>query len=324
MIRGIAARAAWPGLVPGVLCALSACAGAPPGETSETRGDLAGEPLSAAVDARYLTHLLFAADDGTAFVASFDQTAEGEDLRLDYDVRLAEGDSWRPLVRAQDTLSVARAAWRLLPARGMAVRVGDAGQVVSLLFSEPAGRDPAPAGDNPADEAPSGEAADTVRLVADEEVSVWTGPTGQRESLGIAALQTRDRVVPGILFFRRAARALNIPVAVTDGQTFVFADSLGNGLVVHAGAIGQPAVAHTWLHGVEEAWGDVTLEPPDPGGTFGPAWRFEIPGTTVRGSFRPLMSEDPADGTLIRMEAILYVGVEELHFNGFSATLPSP
>ncbi|WP_420447064.1 hypothetical protein [Candidatus Palauibacter sp.] len=317
MIQGLAARAACPRLLFCMLAALSACAGAPPGETSETGGEIGGEALAVAVDARYLTHLLFAADDGTAFVASFDQTAEGEDLRLDYDVRLAEGDSWRPLMRAQDTLSVARAAWRLLPARGMAVRVGDAGQVVSLLFSEPADRDPA--GENPA-----GGAADTVRLVAGEEVSVWTGPTGQRESLGIAALQTGDRVVPGILFFRRAARALNIPVAVTDGQTFVFADSLGNGLVVHAGAIGQPAVSHTWLHGVEEAWGDVTLEPPDPGGTFGPAWRFEIPGTTVRGSFRPLMSEDPADGTLIRMEATLYVGVEELHFNGFSATLPSP
>lgn len=327
MIRGIAARAAWPAPVLGVLCALSACAGAPPGETSETRGDIAGEPLTAAVDARYLTHLLFAADDGTAFIASFDQTAEGEDLRLDYDVRFAEGDSWRPLVRAQDTLSVARAAWRLLPARGMAVRVGDAGQVVSLLFSELADRDPAgenPTGQSPTGEDPSGEAADTVRLVADEEVSVWTGPTGQRESLGIAALQTRDRVVPGILFFRRAARALSIPVAATDGQTFVFADSLGNGLVVHAGTLGQPAVAHTWLHGVEEAWGDVTLEPADPGVTPGPAWRFEIPGTTVRGSFRPLMSEDPADGTLIRMEATLYVGVEELHFNGFLATLLSP
>ena len=309
MIRGLAARAAYPELVLCVLCALSACGGVPPGETAETRGEIDGEPLTAGVDARYLTHLLFAADDGTAFVASFDQTAEGEYLRLDYDVRLAEGDAWRTLVRAQDTLSVARAAWRLLPARGMAVRVGDAGQVVSLLFSEPEGED-----------------ADTVRLVAGEEVSVWTGPTGQRESLGIAALQTGDRTVPGILFFRRAARALSIPVAATDGQTFVFADSLGNGLVVHAGTLGQPAVAYTWLHGVEEAWGDVTLEPPDSAATVVSAavWRFEIPGTTVRGSFRPLVSDEPGGGTLIRMEAILYVGVEELHFNGFSATLLSP
>ena len=286
-----------------------ACAGPPPDGTAEARGEIAGEPLTPAVDARYLTHLLFASDDGTAFIGSFDQTAEGEDLRLDYDVRLADGDPWRSLVRTRDTVSVARAAWRLLPTPTMAMRVGDAGQVVSLLFGEP-----------------EGEGTDPVRLVAGEEVSVWTGPTGQRESLGMAALQMGDRAVPGILFFRRAARALSIPVASTDGRTFVFADSLGNGLVVHAGTIGQPAAAHTWLHGVEAAWGEVTLEAPDPGraGGSAAAWRFEISGTTVRGSFRPLMSEDPGDGTVIRMEATVYVGTEVLYFNGFAATLPSP
>ncbi|MYC88607.1 MAG: hypothetical protein F4X22_10265 [Gemmatimonadales bacterium] len=289
----------------GALLVLFACAGPPPDGTAEPGGEVSSEPLTPAVDARYLTHLLFAADDGTAFIGSFDQTVEGEDLRLDYDVRLTDGDAWRSLVLTQDTVSVARAAWRLLPTRTMAVRVGDAGQIVSLLF---------------------GEGRDSVRLVAGEEVSVWTGPTGQRESLGIAALQASDGAVPGILFFRRAARALGIPVATTDARTFVFADSLGNGLVVHAGTIGQPAVAHTWLHGVETAWGDVTLEPPDPGraGGSAAAWRFEISGTTVRGSFRPLTSEDPGDGTLIRMEAIVNVGTEVLDFNGFAATLPSP
>ena len=291
----------------GAVLVLLACTGPPPDGTAEARGETVGEPLTPAVDARYLTHLLFAADDGTAFIGSFDQTAEGEDLRLDYDVRLADGDAWRSLVLTRDTVPVARAAWRLLPTPAMAVRVGDAGQIVSLRFSE-------------------SEDAGSVRLVAGEEVSVWTGPTGQRESLGIAALQTSDGAVPGILFFRRAARALSIPVATTDGQTFVFADSLGNGLVVHAGTIGQPAVAHTWLHGVEVAWGDVTLEPPDPGGAGGSAaaWRFEISGTTVRGSFWALASEDFGDGTLIRMEATVSVGTEVLDFNGFAATLPSP
>ncbi|WP_419858111.1 hypothetical protein [Candidatus Palauibacter irciniicola] len=291
----------------GAVLVLFACAGPPPDGTAESGAEIAGEPLTPAVDARYLTHLLFAADDGTAFIGSFDQTAEGEDLRLDYDVRLAEGDAWRPLVLSRDTVSVARAAWRLLPTPSMAVRVGDAGQIVSLRFGE-------------------GEDADPVRLLAGEEVSVWTGPTGQRESLGIAALQTSDGAVPGILFFRRAARALSIPVATTDGQTFVFADSLGNGLVVHAGTLRQPAVAYTWLHGVDAAWGDVTLEPPDPGRAGGEAaaWRFEISGTTVRGSFRPLASEDPGDGTLIRMEAVVNIGTEVLDFNGFAATLPSP
>lgn len=297
----------WPPGAAGAVLILLACAGPPPDGTAESRGEIVGEPLTPAVDARYLTHLLFAADDGTAFIGSFDQTAEGGNLRLDYDVRLADGDAWRSLVLTRDTVSVARAAWRLLPTTTMAVRVGDAGQVVSLRFSE-------------------GEDADAVRLVAGEEVSVWTGPTGQRESLGIAALQTSDGAVPGILFFRRAARALSIPVATTDGRTFVFADSLGNGLVVHAGTIGQPAVAHTWLHGVEAAWGDVTLEPPNPDGAgeSAAAWHFEISGTTVRGSFRPLASDDPGDGTPIRMEAVVYVGTEVLDFNGFAATLPSP
>ena len=297
----------WPHGAAGAVLILFSCAGPPPDETAESRGEIVGEPLTSAVDARYLTHLLFAADDGTAFIGSFDQTAEGEDLVLDYDVRLADGDAWRSLVLTQDTVPVARAAWRLLPTPAMAVRVGDAGQIVSLLFR-------------------GGEDADSVRLVAAEEVSVWTGPTGQRESLGVAALQTSDGAVPGILFFRRAARALSIPVATTDGRTFVFADSLGNGLVVHAGTIGQPAVAHTWLHGLETAWGDVTLEPPDPGGAGGSAatWEFAIPGTTVRGSFRPLASEDFGDGTLIRMEAVVNVGTEVLDFNGFAATLPSP
>lgn len=311
MIRGLAARAALAAPVLCVLCGLSSCSGPPPGDTAEPPGEADGRPLAAAVDARYLTHLLFAAGDGTALLGSFDQTAEGGDLRRDYQVLLAEGAGWQTLVLARDTVGVARAAWRLLPAPGMGVRVGDAGQIISLRFRDAASGD-----------------ADSVRLVAGEEVSVWTGPTGQRESLGIAGVATGDGVVPGILFFRRAARALSIPLGAAEGRTFVFADSLGNGLVVHAGAAGQPASAHTWLHGIDAAWGDVTLEPPDPGRAFGqasgPAWRFEIPGTTVRGSFRPLMREDPVTGALVRMEAIVYVGTEQLHFNGFSATLPSP
>ena len=162
-------------------------------------------------------------------------------------MRLAEGDAWRSLVLTQDTVSVARAAWRLLPTPSMAVRVGDAGQIVSLRFSE-------------------GEGADSVRLVAGEEVSVWTGAD---RAAGVAGgrggADERRGGARHPLFSPRRARALSIPVATTDGRTFVFADSLGNGLVVHAGALGQPAVAYTWLHGVEAAWGDVTLEPPDPG-----------------------------------------------------------
>ena len=292
----------------GVACAqlvLAACAGSPPGETAETRGEADGGLLAAHVDARYLTHLLFTAADGTAFVGAFDQTAEGESLRRDYDVRVSEDDAWRSLVSTRDTLPVARAAWRVLPTPGMSVRVGDAGQVVSLRFHDPAGAD-----------------SDSVRLLAGEEVAVWTGPTGQRESLGVATLHLDERVVPGILFFRRAARTLQIPVATAGAPTFVFADSLGNGLVAHTGDQGQPAVAYTWLHGIEADWGDVTLEP----AASGPVdtWRFEIPGTTVRGSFRPVAGGGGATRSVTRMEATLYVGTDELRLHGLTAFIPSP
>ena len=307
MIGTLAGRRARACLALCVICVAASCSGSPPADVEEAFGEAGGESLAPAVDARYLTHLLFAADDGTAVAGSFDQTAEGGDLRLDYQVRLANGGPWRPIVLARDTVPVARAAWRLIPTREMAVRVGDASQVISLLFADTAGESP-----------------DSVRLVAGEEVSVWTGPTGQRESLGIAALQTGDRAVGGILFFRRAARALSIPPTTTTEQTFVFADSLGNGIVLHAGADGPP-VAYTWLHGVDAAWGDVTLEAPEQGrpGSI-PTWRFQLSGTTVRGSFRPVAEEDPGEGALVRMEAIVFVGAEELLFRGFSATLPAP
>ena len=257
-----------------MLAALSACSGAPPGETSETRGDIAGEPLTAAIDARYLTHLLFAADDGTAFVASFDQTAEGEDLRLDYDVRLAEGDSWRPLVRAQDTLSVARAAWRLLPARGMAVRVGDAGQVVSLLFSEPAG-----------------QAADTVRLVAATGVSVWTG-RGTRESLGSRRSRPGSRRA-GIPLLSPRRPGAEHSVAVTDDRRLCFADSLGTASWsrwAHRSA----AVAHTGCT-VSGGLGAGDARTPNRVTPLRPDLGFF--GSRYDGAreLRPLRSEDPAD-----------------------------
>ncbi|WP_419163270.1 hypothetical protein [Candidatus Palauibacter sp.] len=284
---------------------LGACATPFPDGDAESSGETDGGLLPAPVDARYLTHLLFVAADGNAFVGSFDQTARGERLLRHYDVRVAGGGPWESLIQASDTLPVPRAAWRLLPAPGMTVRVGDAGQVVSLGFPG----------------AGAGEQG-TVRLVAGEEVSVWTGPTGQRESLGIAVLQTGERSEPGILFFRRAARALSIPGTAAGGETFLFADSLGNGLLIHSGTARQPAVAHTWLHGIETAWGDVTLEPLDP--VSGSSWRFDVSGTELRGTLRPVDEDGSVASDAVLMEAILYIGDEELHLTGLSATLPSP
>lgn len=287
--------------VAGLLCA---CVAPSPDGTAESSDETVGERVPASVDARYLTHLLFIGPDGNAFYGSFDQTAEGRELARDYDVRMSDGGAWRPLVAARDTLPVARAAWRLLPALGMSVRVGDAGQVVSLHFP-----------------ASNGEAQDSVRLVAGEAVSVWTGPTGQRESLGIGLLEVGRETRPGILFFRRAARGLRIPQAAGEGDTFLFADSLGNGVLIHEGDLRQPAVAYTWLHGIEASWGDVMLAPP---GASAAARRFEFVGADLWGTFRPQAGEVPGLAAATRLEAVLYIGGEEFHFTGLSATLPSP
>ena len=287
-----------------VVALLCGCAAPSPDGTAESSDETVGELAPASIDARYLTHLLFIGADGNAFFGSFDQTAQGPELMRDYDVQMTDGGPWRPLVAVRDTLPVARAAWRLLPARGMSVRVGDAGQVVSLHF--PASRE---------------EEQDSVRLLAGEEVSVWTGPTGQRESLGIGLLEAGPETLPGILFFRRAARALRIPQAAGEGDTFLFADSLGNGFLIHEGDLRQPAVAYTWLHGIEASWGDVMLAPP---GASGAARRFEFVGADVWGTFRPLAGEVPGLAAATRLEAVLHIGGDEFHFTGLSATLPSP
>ncbi len=262
--------------------------------------------LAAPADARYLTHLLFAAADGTVFFGSFDQTVEQNHLARAYDVWWSGVGGWRQLASQRDTLPVARAAWRLLPVAGMAVRIGNVGQVVSLAFSHP-----------------EDSSRDSVRLRAGEEVSVWTSPTGQRESLGLAVLEAGGQAVAGILFFRRAARALRIPAAGGVARTFLFADSLGNGLVIHEGAAGQPAVAHTWLHGIDAAWGDVVLEATD-SLTLSEGWHFEIPDTDLSGDIRPIPGGGSRSASAATLEALVSAGGEPFRFYGLSATLPLP
>ena len=306
-MRSTRVTAPWRGVVATAFAAVCAACGVQAPDSGAEAATAATDGLLAApAEARYLTHLLFAAADGTAFFGSFDQTVEKNHLSRVYDVWWSGGEGWRPLARQRDTLPVARAAWRLLPIAGMAVRIGNVGQVVSLAFSDP--RD-------------SGR--DSVRLRAGEEVSVWTSPTGQRESLGLAALEAGDDAVGGILFFRRAARALRLTAARGGTRSFVFADSLGNGLLIHEGTLRQPAVAHTWLHGIEAAWGDIVLEAVDSLATSN-GWHFEIPGTDLSGDIRPVPGGRSPSGSVTTLEALVSAGGEQFRFYGLSATLPLP
>lgn len=262
-------------------------------------------------EARYITHLLFAGPDGRSFFGVFDQSSQERQLTRQYDAWWSDGSTWQSLVNERDTLPIPRAAWRILPTTNMDIRVGDVGQMVSLVFTPP-------------DAMP-------VRLDARESVSVWTGPTGQRESLGLGVLQLEDDAGPGLLFFRRAARALSIPPTAETSRTFVLADSLGNGLLFHTGDEQQPTVAHTWLHGTEAAWSGVILETLDP--TEGAEeWSFSISGTDLRGNIRTrtsiLNDNVSSDGPLrlppLVIEGVLFVGDEEFQFLGLSTRLTLP
>lgn len=311
-MRPIPMRSGW--LVVSTLALLtgvSGCSDPTPKSDLYDSEDAIDDAAAIPADARYITHLLFAGPDGRSFFGVFDQSSQERQLTRQYDAWWSDGRTWQPLVNERDTLPVPRAAWRILPTTEMAVRVGDVGQMVSLVFTPP-------------DAMP-------VRLDAREAVSVWTGPTGQRESLGLGVLQLEDNAGPGLLFFRRSARALSILPTAGTSRTFVLADSLGNGLLFHTGDEQQPTVAHTWLHGTEAAWSGVVLETLDP--TEGAEeWSFRISGTDLHGNIRTrtgiingnISSDVSSRLPPLAIEGVLFLGDEEFQFLGLSTRLTLP
>ena len=301
----------------GLLACLASC------DVPAPSGDLAGggepeaRPDPAPTPARYLTHLVFVGVRGSFFHGSFDQAVATDRLTRRYDAWSRTGETWRQLLRVRDTLPTPRAGWRILPTERMAVRVGDAGQVVELAFREGGG-----AGDG-TDE---GGAAD---LVAGEELSVWTGPTGQRESLGSGALELGGDPEPGLLFFRRAVRARGLLGDGGEARTFLLVDSIGNGLLLQLGEPPEPASARTWLHGNLASWAEVLFEAvPD---TAPGDWRFEISGTELSGVIRRSPSDSAATGgpepgahPALVVECILTAGEERFRFAGIATTLSLP
>ena len=207
---------------PFLVALLAGCLDAPPASDVQTPAavDASGGPSIA--PARYTTHFVFAGLDGTALFASFEQEATENSLERLYDAWWSGPDGWEPLISLRDTLPVPRAAWRILPSDGLNVHVGDAREVVGLDFMRDSRR---------------------FALRAGDEISVWTGPTGQRESVGMAGLTVDEDVVGGLLFFRRAARSLQVPPSEETVRGFVLADSVGNGLLIEVSQSDSSVVA---------------------------------------------------------------------------------
>ncbi len=288
-----------------LLALASGCRDATPRRGTPVPVDSASGATTAIAPARYLTDLVFAGGDGSVLFASFDQETDPERLVRDYSSWWGDSGGWRVLSRMRDTLPLPRAAWRILPAPGMTVRVGDSREVEGLGFSTPEGR---------------------LSLVAGDEVSAWTGPTGQRESLGVAALAIGERTAGGLLFFRRAARATRFPAETGESRTFVLADSAGNGLLIEAGdGPEQPVIARTWLHGGVAVWDAVTFEAEAAAeGTPARRWTFDIPAASLSGVIRAVSSPTEGPVPAFRIECDLVADGLTYRFVGATAPLALP
>jgi hypothetical protein len=181
------------------------------------------------------------------------------------------------VLAVQDSIPVPRAAWRVVPAGPLHLSVEEGGQLSSLKLALEGGE---------------------VRLDAMDEVSTWSGSTGQRESLRVADLQVAERVESGWLLRRRRARLLSEAPGERVLQAFVLSDTLGNGLLILRDRAfpDAPATVWAWIDGVRLDWSDAVLV--DLPGTAAPpgSWSFEVPDAGIFGEISgaaPLLDELP-------------------------------
>ncbi|MCL7975124.1 MAG: hypothetical protein M8835_11270 [marine benthic group bacterium] len=275
------ARGVLSGLLLAGISALSvASCGTPesaPVEEATDSGD--GDSASATPEALYhtsLTFVGFGAEPALLHMRLENRTEPGR-LRMDYRGWIPGPGTWTPVLAVQDSIPVPRAAWRVVPAGPLSLSVEEGGQLSSLKLALEGGG---------------------VRLDAMDEVSTWSGSTGQRESLRIADLQAAGRVESGWLLRRRRARLLSEASGERILQAFVLSDTLGNGLLILRDRAfpDAPATVWAWIDGVRLDWSDAVLV--DLPGTAGPpgSWSFEVPDAGMFGEISgaaPMLDELP-------------------------------
>lgn len=231
-----------------------------------------------------LTFVGFGAEPSLAHLR-FENRTKPDVLRLEYDGWIAGPDRWAAVLDVSDSIPVPRAAWRILPAGPLRIGVVDGGEPSTLLLDLEAG---------------------PVRVDALDEVSSWSGSTGQRESLRFADLQAGGQVETGWLLQRQRARLLDDPTPNRLIQAFLLADTLGNGLLIlrDRAFADAPAMVWAWLDGIQLDWSDAVLLDL-PGSTVLPgSWSFEVPDVGLFGEItgsEPMLDQLPEEGTGFRI-----------------------
>ena len=192
--------------------------------------------------AGYLTSLTFVGFEPSPSLVHlrFENEADRGRLALSYQGWVAGRTDWTSLLAVEDTIPVARAAWRVLPTRGMRLGISRGAQIESVRF--------------PLDGTP-------LRLEALDVISSWSSSTGQRETLRSAELLLGPGAEAGLLLQRRRARSLDTERPTFPSQAFVLTDTVGNGLIILRNRIAPdaPATAWGWIDGERIEWSDALL-----------------------------------------------------------------
>ncbi len=208
-------------------------------QRSEVAADSAAATMPAATYHTSLTFVGFGPEPSLVHMRFENRTAPGR-LDVRYAGWIPSSDVWTPVLEVVDSIPVPRAAWRIVPAGPLRVSVQDGGEVSTLRLDLDAG---------------------PVRIDALEEVSSWSGATGQRESLRTADLQAGGRIESGLLLRRQRARLLEEPSPDRLMQSILLTDTLGNALLILRDRAfpDAPATVWAWIDGVQLDWADAVL-----------------------------------------------------------------
>lgn len=244
----------------GLISALSAaCVPADEGAGSRDGTGADADVAGAHPRAGYLTSLTFVGFETSPSLVHlrFENQADRNRLALSYEGRVAGGDAWSPLLQVEDTIPVARAAWRVVPTPEMRLRIGRGAQIEAVRL--------------PLDGTP-------LRLEALDVISSWSSSTGQRETLRSAELLLGPGAEAGLLLQRRRARSLETERSTLASQAFVITDTVGDGLIILRNRIAPdaPATAWGWIDGERIEWSDALLLALTPSDASPGRWSLEI------------------------------------------------
>lgn len=291
-----AARAATFGLI---LALGVACGPADERAGSRDSDDADAELAGVHPRAGYLTSLTFVGFEAAPSLVHlrFENRADRNRLALSYQGWVAGPTDWTPLLETEDTIPVARAAWRVVPTRGLRLRVGRGAQIEAVRL--------------PLDGTP-------LRLEALDVISSWSSSTGQRETLRSAELLLGPGAEAGLLLQRRRARSLETERSMLPSQAFVITDTIGDGLIILRNRVAPdaPATAWGWIDGERIEWSDALLLALTPSGGSPGRWSLELARegivVEIEGS-APLHETTSSTGSVYRLypvRATLSVGDE--------------